>query len=412
MEKVIKKADNFFKLDTRKIIKNVSYLLGSQLFGNVLSFTVALAAAHFLSKETYGTYRYILSTIGFITAFSLTGLSTAIVRSVARGYDYLFTTSFIKSLTWSIPSIIISIGVGFWYILNQNMVLGFGVLIGGIIFPFVQALLWYRSYLNGKNYFQDLMKANIAYSFITSGIILITIFLKPSTLLLVIAYYISNVISTAIIAFIIRRKHPPNLLQDPDHGHLEKHMSLMNILDIGATHLDKIIIFQVAGPVEVARYSFAVLIPEQLRNILKYASTLAMPKFATLSKDISKKKGIELVWKLLLITVPLVIVYIISTPLIYKIFFPTYVEVILFSQLFSIILIFDGGISGTLLRAHNQIKSLYWVNISSNIIKITLLILFGIFWGIWGIIASRIISRLISFVLSYLLVLRMKTSAF
>ncbi|MEZ4114051.1 MAG: hypothetical protein R3B65_01145 [Candidatus Paceibacterota bacterium] len=79
-------------------------------------------------------------------------------------------------------------------------------------------------------------------------------------------------------------KFKPNKEVDPQSGKLEHHMSLMNILDIGATQLDKLLLFQIEGPIEVARYIFATIIPEQLRGVVKYTSTLSMPIFLHLIK--------------------------------------------------------------------------------------------------------------------------------
>lgn len=406
---IIKKIDAFFKLDTKKILGQASYLLGGHIVSNLLSFAVAVAAAHFISKETYGTYRYILSIVGFVGAFSMTGLSTAIVREVARGYENIFTTSFARSLLWSIPAFVLGIGVGVWYFLHQNIVLGFSITFGSILFPAIQALLLYRSYFNGKKYFRALMKSNIAYSAVTSVAILITLFFNPSIITLVIVYYVSNILILFALKIIIQKKFKTNTEKDPENGKLEHHMSLMNILDIGASQLDKIILFQVAGPAEVARYTFATIIPEQLRNVIKYIPTISMPIFSELPKDTAKEKGLFLAKKLFLITIPFVVLYILLVPFVYKILFPTYTEVVIYSQIFSLILIFDGGINGTVLKAHSQIKSLYNVNLVSNITRIILLFVFGYMWGILGVIISRIVSRIVSFFIAYFLVLKMKT---
>lgn len=405
---IIDKLNSFFQLDTKKIIGRASYLLGNQAFSNVLSFVVAITAANLISKDTYGTYRYIISTISFITAFSLTGLATAIVRSTARGYDHLYISSIKRSIFWSLPAITIGVGTGAWYLWSGNTTLGYSMVIGGILFPIIQTLLLFRSYLNGKEYFKVLMKSNIVYSAITSFSILATLFLNPSVLILICVYYLSNLIATLSITIYIRNKFKPNNNIDPESGNLEHHMSLMNILDIGATQLDKIILFQISGPVEVARYIFATIIPEQLRNIVKYASTLSMPIFSSLPKDTSKSKGLFLAKKLFLITIPIVIFYFLIAPLIYKIFFPQYIEVVQYSQLFALILLFDGGITGTVLKAKNEIKKLYFVNIFSNITKVILLIILGFLMGIWGVIISRIISRIISYITSYILLSKMK----
>lgn len=407
---IIKKFDNFFQLNTKKILGQASYLLGGHAVSNLLSFVVAVAAAHFISKDTYGTYRYILSIVGFVGAFSMTGLSTAIVRDVARGYDNIFKTSFVRSLLWSIPTFVMGLGIGIWYLIHNNLTLGISIALGSILFPVIQALLLYRSYLNGKKYFRALMKSNIAYSIVTSLAVLTTLFLNPSVTTLVIVYYVSNIIILFVLKIIIQNKFKPNAEKDPENGKLEHHMSLMNILDIGATQLDKIILFQIAGPIEVARYTFATMLPEQLRNVVKYIPTLSMPIFSELPKETAKEKGLFLVKKLFLITIPFVALYILVAPFAYKILFPAYVEVVLYSQVFSLILIFDGGISGAVLKAQNQIKSLYWVNTTSNIARIILLLVFGYMWGIWGVVISRIIGRILSFLIAYVLVLRMKTS--
>ena len=54
---IIKKFDTFFQLNTKKILGQASYLLGGHVVSNLLSFAVAVAAAHFIGKDTYGTYR-------------------------------------------------------------------------------------------------------------------------------------------------------------------------------------------------------------------------------------------------------------------------------------------------------------------------------------------------------------------
>lgn len=401
-QNLTQKINSFFQIDVKKVLKRASYLLGGQMVGNIFSFVISVAIAHFVSKDIYGTYRYIVSTVSFIGVFSLTGLATAIVRSSARGYDYLYISSIKRSLSWSLPSIVVAIGVGAWYFLNGNTTLGFSITLGGIVFPFVQALLLFRSYLNGKEYFRALMKGNVAYSVVTSLSLLATILWSPSVVHLVLAYYISNLIITIIISLTVRKKFKPNNEKDPESGKLEHHMSLINILDNGATQLDKLLLFQIEGPIEVARYVFATIIPEQLRGIVKYTSTLSMPIFSNLEKNIAKSKGLFLVKKLFLVTIPIVIVYIFLAPIIYKIFFPSYLEVVGYSQVFAILLIFDGGIAGTILKAKNEVKKLYFVNVTSNIFKILLLIILGFAMGIWGIIFSRIISRIISFIISYI----------
>ncbi len=55
-------------------------------------------------------------------------------------------------------------------------------------------------------------------------------------------------------------------------------MGLINAL---AGQLDKIITYHYLGASELAIYSFAVAMPEQIKGIFKNLNTLAFPKFST-----------------------------------------------------------------------------------------------------------------------------------
>src|SRR5688572_20479176 len=52
-----------------------------------VSIALAVAFANLLPKETYGTYRYVLSIANAFGFLALTGMNAAVTRSVARGHD-------------------------------------------------------------------------------------------------------------------------------------------------------------------------------------------------------------------------------------------------------------------------------------------------------------------------------------
>ena len=51
------------------------------------SLTMAIVFARFLPQETYGTYKYVMSIVGLIGAFSFSGMTTVVARAVAQGHD-------------------------------------------------------------------------------------------------------------------------------------------------------------------------------------------------------------------------------------------------------------------------------------------------------------------------------------
>ena len=62
------------------------------IVNGLLAFSLIVAFANLLSKETYGIYRYILSIAGVLNIFVLSGMGTAISRSVASGNEGAFRT--------------------------------------------------------------------------------------------------------------------------------------------------------------------------------------------------------------------------------------------------------------------------------------------------------------------------------
>jgi len=54
---------------------------------SLIGLGTAVAFANLISKEGYGTYQYILSTVGLLGIFGLSGIKTAISHASAHGND-------------------------------------------------------------------------------------------------------------------------------------------------------------------------------------------------------------------------------------------------------------------------------------------------------------------------------------
>ena len=78
-------SQKYTKADMLYIAKGGFWVMFGQGMNAILSLGLLVAFANFLPKETYGTYRYILSIAGMLSIFTLTGMNSAVSRSVARG---------------------------------------------------------------------------------------------------------------------------------------------------------------------------------------------------------------------------------------------------------------------------------------------------------------------------------------
>ncbi len=407
-DKIITHSTRFFDTDMEYVFKGSFWLTLVRAVSALCSLFLAIAFAHFLSKENYGVYKYILSVAGLLSAFSLSGLSTAIVQSVARGFDGIFKQSLKINLTWSAGMIASALFLALYYAFKDNYILALGMLVVAIFAPILNGTLLYKSYLNGKKEFQATAWYGIVTTIIPSIVVLAGIIITSNPFYIIIFYFVSNTLVNYVIYLHVVDHYRPNSNLDPESLRYSKHLSIVNILDVLATNLDKVLLFQHLGASSLSVYSFAIALPEQLRNVMQTIPILAIPKLSEKTTEEIQHVIYKKIFKLSFITIPIIVIYFFAAPFLYKFLFPQYIESIPYSQFFAIILLVEGGLAGSVFKAQRALKEQYVLNVSNNIIQIILLFVLMILYGIWGIIIARILSRYISFIISFILLKKMK----
>src|SRR3989344_1043788 len=99
-------SEGFFKADMVYVAKGNSWQMFGQIVTSLLSLSLIFVFANFLSKETYGTYRYILSLAGILNIFTLTGMNQSVSQAVANGKDGVLKTSVSYQLKWNVMQLI------------------------------------------------------------------------------------------------------------------------------------------------------------------------------------------------------------------------------------------------------------------------------------------------------------------
>lgn len=406
----LNRLEKYLNVDIRYVASGGFWLATAQAIASVSGFLITLAFANWFPKESYGTYRYLLSAAGLLSALSLSGLNTAIIQSVARGYEKIFRRAWIRNWRWSVGFVLASLGVAGYYFWQQNSILALGMVITAVGAPLLNSWLLFKSFLNGKQKFRSLAWSSLWVSTIPALAIILSVWVSNNILVVLAVYYLSNIIVASLMYWQTLRTYRPNNLEDPSSHRFSRHLSLINILDVIATYIDKVLAFQLLGGTVLAVYSLATAIPEHLRTLLKNIATMAIPRYSNrtlpvIANTISKK-----ILLMLAITVPCVIIYVAFAPLIFSILFPQYLDSIVYSRLFAVILLFEGGLAGAALKATMAIKEQYVLNIGTNITKIGLLVLGAFYFGLWGIIVARILTRALSFGLSWWLVIKTRSA--
>lgn len=369
------------------------WLILGQLIPLGISFLTTVAFANLLNPVTYGNYKYLLSLLGMLAILSLIGVETAVAQATARGLEGSFYTGFKTKLKWGVLGSLATLGMAAYYWLKGNTAFPIPLLISAIFFPLMQASRVYSSFLEGKKIFNIRTKFSIISDIAPNIAVVGTLFLTKNIFWLIAVYLILNTFLNYSFYLITKIKFKPNKEEDPKTLNYGKHLSLMGVISQTAAYLDKILLFAFTGPVQLAVYSFAMILPEQIQNILGNIDKLALPKLAIKSREEIKATLMKKFWKLSFLVGIIIILYILIVPYFFEIFFPRYLDSVPYSQLYMLSAIsVPAALLGTVFQAKMMKKELYLIKIAP-LVNIGLMAALIPFYGIWGAIMALIVAQ-------------------
>jgi O-antigen/teichoic acid export membrane protein len=394
IENALRSLERYTKTDMVYLASGGFWLALDQVGGALMAFGLAIAFAHFMPKEVYGTYRYLLSAFWTLTAFTLTGLPTAVSQAVARGKEGAYKTTLWPSIIAGIPLALISLGTSAYYFVQGNAAFGSAFIVIAVFGPFIQPSYLFGSFLAGrKDYRTSSLFGLILYA-IPSVALFATMFVSTNPILFLGIYLASNVAAGTLLTVATLIFWRPNDVPDPGVRKLGGHFSAMNLLSTIAQQIDKIVVFHYLGAVELAVYAFATALPEQIKGIFNSISILALPKFVARPFREVRANFWNRLWLLTGGMTVIALVYIVIAPLAFTLFFPAYREAIFYSQIYALSLIPIGNaLPLTLLQAHEAKRELYLFNILAPVFQIGTLIFFTSWYGLIGAIVARIAGR-------------------
>jgi|CXWL01.1.fsa_nt_gi O-antigen/teichoic acid export membrane protein len=390
------------KTDLRYVFRGGSWLAFAQIIISVVAFLISIAFAHFVSKEVYGTYRFLLSLFWVLTALSLTGLPAVLARAVAKGDDGAYLPAIRLSLLWALPMLVISCVLAAYYFYQGNPTLGFGCLVIALVGPCMQGSYLYGSYLEGKQAFRDNAIFGILLNAVPAILLVVSMFWVTNPVFFLFINLGGSVLTAATLSIYTYLTYKPKKSEQPKGFlSLTGHFSAMNILFTLSQQLDRLLVYHYIGAAQLAVYSFAIAIPDQIKTLFGTFSTLALPKFVTRSLSEIKKTLIYRLLGFTALTVLAAVLYSAIAPYFFHAVFPNYTEAIHYSQIYAFALVPIGSmIPLTILEAHAAKKSLYIFNILGPLFQIVVLF-FGILsYGLLGVVIARIIGRLFTLALS------------
>lgn len=394
-----------FRFDAHYFLQGGFWISTGQVIATCLGLVSTILFAHLLSPNDYGVYKYLIGLVGIFSAFSLTGLGQAILQTAAKGFGNFYKETIKVNLLYSCIVSVSSLTASLYYLFQDNLILSSGCLLIAILQPFINVFQFIPVFLIGKQKFKEATIFQIVKVF-TSTLFLVSLLLLTKNVVFLFAGYLLVNLIINLISYKFYTKNDSG--QSPSEVLTQylsyaKHTSVRNLISNIAYRLDNIVIFTQLGAAELAIYTIANIIPEQIKGSFKNIASLLLPKYAK-HNDINvvinsvPQRSIYLFVIFSLVT----IFYILLAPLIINFLFPKYTGSITLSQLAA--LSFPAAVAiipFSLLQAQKKERALHMLNLQSSAITVTLTLLLIPLYGLLGAIIAKICSRYYNFFLSF-----------
>ena len=395
LENLLRWSEKYAKMDMVYFVESGFWVTVGQIVASGTSFALALVFANLLPQETYGQYKYALGVAGLLGALTLTGLETSVVQAVARGFEGVLRRAFWENLKWSAVFVVSALGAAFYYyFFRADSFLAASFTIIALFAPLISSANLYLPFLNGKKEFRTKVSYE-AFSKIFFGIFIVSaVFFSGRVLVLIIAYFSAQLITALFFYWRTLKKYHPNQEVDSETIGYARHLSILNILDIIASNLDKVLVFNYLGAVPLAIYSFAIGVPEQTKPFLKGLTNIILPRFSERTESDIRANISNKILKLFIFNLVIVVSYIALAPFFYRMFFPAYAESVLYSQIFAVSML-AGSITPIeiFLLAKKKIKEQYIIRSAISVFQIIVVFALTLWLGLLGLILARVFTR-------------------
>lgn len=390
----IRRIERLTNTDLTYVISGSFFLSVGQVISALGTLLLAIGFAHFVNKDTYGTYKYILSIAALLNSFTLGGLSTSVLRSSAAGFPATLPRNAKRYLRYGFLTLIVGCAISIYYALAQNGVIAIGIAIAALTLPVIGATGLFDSYLQGVRHFKLSALFSIFSTFLQTIALLICIWFGASIPTLVAVYFLTLTISSAsAFLYVLRRfRITDDGALTPEDRALGMHLSVQGIITSIAAQIDQILIFHLFGAPALAIYAFAIAIPEQSKGFIKNFNSLALARY--MGAFPSRRSIIHKTLLLAVFITCCVFLYIFLAPFVFAILFPTYQAAVPYSQVYSLSLIFVASVlPQAALQAQNDTRGLYYTTIVGIACQTVGIIGLGLAFGVWGVVVGRVFGR-------------------
>ena len=379
----------------------------SFVVGTLGSIVTMVAFGNLLSRETYGTYNYLLSLGASLSFLTLSGVGPAVVRAIARGYDNVVPYALRLQLKYSSPAVALILIVSLYYAYNGNNLFAASLVLLAVAYPIADSFHMYKEILTGRKRFDTLSKINNVITAVGAFSTVVALYYTNSIIVLIALYTVMTFVPN-LLAYKSTTKGIGGTPDPEEISELRRtsfHLTGAGIIGVIASYIDKILLFQVAGPAALATYTFALAGPDRLKSLIKNTNALAFPKLARRSLDQIQEVVYKRIVVLLLAGLALFACYWFLAPFLFKILLPRYLDTVAYSRVIALAVIITPVSSyfGGIFSAQNMLRATYAYNLMSHVVRILLFVILGLEWQIWGLVWASIIANLFNTLFGFII---------
>lgn len=352
------------------------------------SLILSVLFARLGDKELYGQYLLILSIVGLLSIISIPGVNPVILKETAKKNYGLFTRATKFSLLWSLIGIPILLLIGILFILSGDKVIGVSLITISPLFPFIQCLKTWKSFLKGNSNFSTLALYNTILFLFTIISIIAALIYKKNIILIVILYFCTQII---IQAFFYNKIAKRTKREKTELKHSWKRQSysltILEISSIAFGKIDLLVIGLIVSSSSLAIYGIVMKFTDVFLKLTKSSTEAILPK---IYKDGEINIGKFYPFFFLLFLIPLTLQSFIEYPIL-LLYGEDFSDVVSYSKIyvFAIPLYFVSNLSNHFLIKYNLNKS---ININKIISIIAVILLYIILIPNFGILGGVIAS--------------------
>ncbi len=388
-----------FGIDAHYFAKNSALVLLGHGVSIIRGIIAGYFVARYFEKDTYGEYQFILSVVGMLSLFGLAGMSNAVTRAWARGDAFSERRITLHHLgVCAIGSVLLFAAIPFLHYYNRQELWPLFAA-AAFLFPLSPiAMVRFGGFTIGKARFDIALKVSLVWSTLLILATVAILWLHQSALLMFVA---ATAIPSLVYLYYSRGIHPPAIKSGNDQtesiiSYAWRITFATMPLDL-VWYLDKLLISQLFGLNQLATFTVALLVPEQVRLFMKQFLPVSFARQAAGDDSWERrKKLIKIVLTGTLVFALGIAIYILLCPIVIPFLFPQYDahELTLLTSVASLALLtMPGTLFSQYLEAQGMLREIRIANWSAAVMFGGLLWILIPFYGLLGAVAARALFR-------------------